>query len=314
MLKKYIKDIVETEVIRLYDDFNKYKTLVPQLNDVIHQRNSELSNSYNTISSLKESIENLEGKLISKSNLLSEQKEENEKLKSENEKLEESIKNLGGTVSLKDILLNEKNKEIEELKEENKQLKDYRALDFKASLYTGYKLEDLKQENEQLKKENEMLKNSYNFINNNTLPDLESKVTSKERIATEINLVLNKEKRKAEELEQENEKLKKELLDSKNGLNGANYVIKNNKEWINSQDKKIKELEEEVRCLKSDKEDLQYNIRRKSTQKIQLETKNKCLEDKFKRIYKTIEENYYQDGYYELLRIKNIISEIIKES
>lgn len=80
MFKKYIKDIVETEVIRLCDDFDKYKTLVPQLNDVIHQQNSELSNSYNTISSLKESIENTEGKLILKGNLLSEQKEANSNL------------------------------------------------------------------------------------------------------------------------------------------------------------------------------------------------------------------------------------------
>ena len=33
-----------------------------------------------------------------------------------------------------------------------------------------------------------------------------------------------------EELKQENEKLKKELLDSKNGLNGANDIIKNMKQ------------------------------------------------------------------------------------
>lgn len=114
------------------------------------------------------------------------------------------------------------------------------------------------------------------------------------------------------EQNEENEKLKKELLDSKNGLNGANYVIKNNKEWINQKDKKIKELEE-IRIFKNDKEVLQYNLRRVSTQKILLESKNKVLEDKFQRIYKTIKENYYEDGYYESLRIKNIILEIIKE-
>lgn len=152
----------------------------------------------------------------------------------------------------------------------------------------------LKQENEKLKHENKELKNLSCTIVVGNDGKLDSSFNQK--------------------LKSENEKLKKELLDSKNGLNGANHVIKNNKEWINQQDKKIKELEETIRCLKSDKEDLKYNLRRKSTQKIQLETKNKWLEDKFKRIYKTIEENYYQDGYYELLRIKNIILEILKES
>lgn len=165
-------------------------------------------------------------------------------------------------------------KEKKELKEENKNLKDQ-------LLSNDYY--EIVEENKKLKKENEILQRSYNFINNNTLPDLESRVTSKERIATEINLMLNKEKRKVEELEQENEKLKnslkgaknkilelsskdfttndihivqledvnskietignmveklvnenkklkKELRDSKNGLNGANDIIKNMKQ------------------------------------------------------------------------------------
>lgn len=206
MLKSYIKKIVKTELAKqklnhiygskiTYDtNYDYLNELVSHLNGVIHQQNSELSKLYSNTSSLKqenellkESIENLEGKLISKSNLLSEQKEENVKLK---------------------------------------------------NIYSKEKLE-----------KNKSLFNSYG---------------EKYEIET----------------------LKKELLDSKNGLNGANHVIKNNKEWINQQDKKIKELE----------------------------SKNKGLEDKFQRIYKTIEENYYQDGYYELLRIKNIITEILKES
>lgn len=87
-----------------------------------------------------------------------------------------------------------------------------------------------------------------------------------------------------QELKQENEKLKKELRDSKNGLNGANHVIKNNKEWINSQDK--------LRLLKSDKEDLQYNLRRKSTQKIQLEAKNKYLEQENEKLKLKVDEYY----------------------
>ena len=189
-----------------------------------------------------------------------------------------------------------KNKQV--LKQENEKLKHKIKQDSEAyslELETiMIALEITRTENEKLKKENEQLKNLSCTIVVGNDGKLDSLFNQK--------------------LKSENEKLKKELLDSKNGLNGANYVIKNNKEWINLQDKKIKQLEEEIRAFKSDKEDLQYNLRRKSTQKNQLETKNKCLEEKFKRIYKTIEENYYQDGYYELLRIKNIVVDILKES
>lgn len=178
----------------------------------------------------------------------------------------------------------------------------------------------LKQENEALKQDSEEVKMRYNKISEenkelkNTLKGSKNTILELKELYSKEKLDKNRSLSNSYGKTYEIEHLKKELRDSKNGLNGANNVIKNNKEWINSQDKKIKELEEKIRCLKSDKEDLQYNLRRKSTQKIQLETKNKCLEDKFLRIYKTIEENYYQDGYYELLRIKNIIVEILKES
>lgn len=335
MFKKYIKETVKRELAKekLNKQYGKSKTLVPHLNEVIHQQNSELSKLYNTISSLKQ----------------------------ENEKLEESIKNLGGTVSSKDNLLNEKNKEIEELKEENKQLKDYRALDFKASLQTGYKLESLKQENEQLKnlsctivvdndgkldslfnkqlrKENEQLKEAIEnlegklILKGNLLTEqkeenkhLKNTLKLSKNTILELKDSYEQERNKnyktleSEELKQENEKLKKELLDSKNGLNGANHVIKNNKEWINSQDKKIKELEEEIRCLKSDKEDLQYNLRRRSTQKIQLETKNKVLEEKLYAIlnqvssYNTAKETG-DLSFFSLMCLINDIENILKES
>lgn len=221
---------------------------IEQKDDILFKQNKDLKEKI--VSLNKQILNYVYGKnaidVQEKNDLI----KKNEDLKKENDKLKESIENLEGKLILKGNLLSEQ-------KEENVKLKE---------LYSKEKLE-----------KNKSLFNSYG------------------------------EKYKIDSL-------KKELLDSKNGLNGANHVIKNNKEWIKSQDKKIKELEEKIRCLKSDKEDLQYNLRRKSTQKIQLETKNKFFEDKILRIYKTIEENYYQDGYYELLRIKNIILEILKES
>lgn len=125
-----------------------------------------------------------------------------------------------------------------------------------------------------------------------------------------------------EKLKQENEKLKKELLDSKNGLNGANHVIKNNKEWIGLQDKKIKELEEEIRLFKSDKEDLEYNLRRKSTQNIQLESKNRFLERENKKLKEKMciikglihvqhKRTYTNDN---LMRTIKLIEDNLKES
>lgn len=172
MLKSYIKKIVKSELVeeKLNKSYGKHKSLVMYFNDTIHRQNNELSKLYNTNSSLKETIENLEGKLILKGNLLSGLKQEYVKLKQENEKLEESTKNLGGTLSLKDNLLNEKNKEIEELKEENKHLKITLKLSKNKILelkdlyeqekdknYKTLESEELKQEIEKLKKENEKL-------------------------------------------------------------------------------------------------------------------------------------------------------------
>lgn len=230
-----------------------------------------------------------------------------------------------------ELLVKGRDKEISRLKEVIENLEEENAELKHQVLSNDYY--DIVQENKKLKKENEILERSYNFISNNTLPDLESRITSKERIATGINLMLNKEKRKTEELEkelakqklngmygkneqelkQENKKLKKELLDSKNGLNGANHVIKNNKEWINQQDKKIKELEEEIRFFKSDKEDLQYNLRRKSTKYVQLESKNKVLEEKLTKISSAINP-VRNASFYGLMCTIDTIRSIIKES
>lgn len=119
-----------------------------------------------------------------------------------------------------------------------------------------------------------------------SIENLEGKLILKVNLLSEIKETYRK-------LKYENEKLKKELLDSKNGLNGANNIIKNMKQ------ENIKLKEENAKSKPSSL----GNIYEKQ-----------ILEDKLSRIYKTIEENYYQDGYYELLRIKNIIADILKES
>ena len=155
MFKKYIRGIVRSELqgeeLRLFYDtmmaenywkqvyhnqldynekiINKKDKEIEELKDLYEQ---EKNKNYKTLEldelkqeneKLKESIEKLEGKLISKCNLLSEQKEENKHLKitlklSKNKILE-----------LKDLYEQEKNKnyktlESEELKKENEQLKD----------------------------------------------------------------------------------------------------------------------------------------------------------------------------------------------
>lgn len=106
--------------------------------------------------------------------------------------------------------LNFEIKQKQELKEENKCLKEQ-------LLSNNYY--EIVEENKRLKKENEILQRSYNFINDNTIPDLEGRVTSKERIATEINLMLNKEKRKVEESEKENDNLKEKLKNISSVIN-----------------------------------------------------------------------------------------------
>lgn len=76
------------------------------------------------------------------------------------------------------------------------------------SVYELYmKEQTLNKENEKLKKENKILQKSYDFISNNELPELQSKVTSKERIATELGLMLSKEKNKNKELEEKLSKI-----------------------------------------------------------------------------------------------------------
>lgn len=179
--------------------------------------------------------------------------------------------------------------------------------------------------NQDLEQENEKLKNILNEIHEicastwgMQLPYFEVRsLLNKIRKISENSL--NDENDDIKSMKQENKKLKKELLDSKNGLNCANHVIKNNKEWINKQDKKIKELEEEIRLFKSDKEDLQYNLRRVSIQKIQLKSKNKSLEENLTKIsnlltsYNTSKE---AGGltFFSLMCLINDIENILKES
>lgn len=208
MLKSYIKKIVKSELAKekLNKSCGKYKSLVMYFNDTIHQQNNELSKLYNTNSSLKESIENLEGKLILKANLLSGLKQEYVKLKRENEKLKESIKNLGGTLNLKDNLLNEKNKEIEELKVLYEQEKLEKNKFLFNTYGEKYEIDSLKLENEELKEENKHLKNTLKLSKNIILELKDSYEQERNK---------NYKTLESEELKQENQKLKDKLYSIK---------------------------------------------------------------------------------------------------
>lgn len=132
MLKRYIKDIVKTELTKqkLKDIYSSQRSY--NLNSVSDKERQELNEQIST-------LKNYHNNIVERNKYL---KLEISRLKRENEKLEESIENLGGTVSLKDNLLNEKNKEIEELKYlyEQEKNKNYKTLES----------EELKQENEKL--------------------------------------------------------------------------------------------------------------------------------------------------------------------
>lgn len=254
MLKKYIQDIAKHEARKILLSNYKEKLVYEikqkkELEEENRRIKSQLSNNiyFNMYQKQVEHTELLvkeKEKEIEELKVLYEAEKdknyktlESEDLKQQNDKLKEEIeKSESETIRLTN-LLNEKIDQLQALKQENIHL-NKRLDEYSETLLESIKIKDfLQDENETLKKENKILQKSYDFIYNNELAELQSKVISKERIATELSLMLSKEK-----------------------------------------------------------------------------NKNKELEDKFQKIYKTIEENYYQDGYYELLRIKNIISEILKES
>lgn len=292
MLKRYIKDIVKTELTKqkLKDIYISERSY--NLNSVSDKERQQYNEE---ISILKNHNNNINERNKYLKLEISQLRRENETLKQDSEetkirynkisKENEQLKNLSCTIVVDndgklDSLFNQK------LKSENEQLKEaIENLEGKLIL-KGNLLSEQKQQNKQLKENIKWFQNDK--------------------------YVLLKQ---ISEQKQENEKLRKELRDSKNGLNGANHVIKNNKEWINSQDKKIKELEEEIRCLKSDNEYLQYNLRRKSTQKIQLETKNKGLEEKLTKISNVVSLYNTNDiTFMSLMSTIDNIRNILKES
>lgn len=126
------------------------------------------------------------------------------------------------------------NEEINDLKSENtlKQLgyktywqdKDESEIKYREFLvnHKNQIIIGLKEENEDLKQENVQLKNTLKGSKNKILELKE--LYSKEKL--DKNLFLSNSYGKTHEIE----KLKKELLDSKNGLNGANDIIKNMKQ------------------------------------------------------------------------------------
>lgn len=133
---------------------------------------------------------------------------------------------------------------------------------------------------------------------------------NKELKAKVAYLELNKEgiEQKDDILFKQNEDLKEKIAYLRKKILNYEY----GKNSIDREEKKdlmqeIKELEQELKISNKARKQLRTELTRSNR-------KNKYLEDKFKRICKTIEQNYYQDGYYELLRIKNIIAEILKES
>lgn len=164
MLKKYIQDIVKSELAKqklnsIYglsrsynlnkvndEERQQFNKQISQLNDEKFKLNQQLFNSYGDryeLQVLKQENQELKESLEKQKH-----EEELEKLKKENEMLKESIEKIDGKLILKSNLLSEQ-------KEENK--------------------------------------------------NLQGIVTNKERIAKELNSMLNKEKRKNKELKQENE-------------------------------------------------------------------------------------------------------------
>ena len=263
MLKKYIKDIVKTELMKqkLNDIYGLARSY--NLNSVSDKERQELNEEILI-------LKNLNNNVIDRNKYL---KLEISNLILENEKLEESIKNLGGTVSLKDNLLNEKNKEIEELKDlyEQERNKNYKTLESV----------ELKQEIEKLKKENEQLKNLSCTIVVGNDGKLDSLFNQK--------------------LKSENEKLKKELLDSKNGLNGANDIIKNTKqenqklkgdkevleEALEESNNYVAYLEKETKKLNEKLDGIKYVIKKQRLSALTYEK----LKDTFMLIERYIKES-----------------------
>lgn len=310
MLKKYIQDIAKHEARKILLSNYKEKLVYEikqkkELEEENRRIKSQLSNNiyFNMYQKQVEHTELLvkeKEKEIEELKVLYEAEKdknyktlESEVLKQENEKLEESIKNLGGAVSSKNNLLNEKNKEIE-------QLKEYREIDFKASLRSGFQSEDLKQQNDKLKEEIE--KSESETIRLTNL--LNEKIDQLQALKQE-NIHLNKRLDEYSETLLESIKIKDFLQDENETLKKENKILQKSYDFISNNE--LAELQSKVISKERIATELSLMLSKEKN-------KNKELEDKFQRIYKTIEENYYQDGYYELLRIKNIISEILKES
>lgn len=303
MLKSYIKKIVKSELAKekLNKSYGKYKPLVMYFNDTIHRQNNELSKLYNTNSYLKETIENLEGKLILKGNLLSGLKQEYGKLKQENEKLEESIKNLGGTLSLKDNLLNEKNKEIEELKALYEQEKLEKNKFLFNTYGEKYEIDSLKLENEELKEENKHLKNTLKLSKNTILELKDSYEQEKNK---------NYKTLESEELKKEIEKLKKENEQLKNL--SCTIVVDNDGKLDSLFNQKLKSENEK---LIGDKEILKDALSESNNYVTYLEKENKKLNEKLNGIKYVIKKQRLSALTYEKLKDTfMLIERYIKES
>lgn len=138
-------------------------------------------------------------------------------------------------------------KERQELNEEISILKNHNNNIIERNKHLKLKIYQIRQENEILKQENEKLEKSIKNLGG-TLSLKDNLLNEKNKEIEELNYLYEKEKNKnyktleSLELKQENEKLRKELRDSKNGLNGANDIIKNMKQ----ENQKLKNILTEI--------------------------------------------------------------------
>lgn len=271
MLKRYIKDIIKTELTK------------QKLNDIY---GSARSYNLNSVSDKERQQLNEEISILKNhnNNIIERNKSLRLKLSQEKNKYDELLKYADESYKKQSERINELEQQLEAkaLKNGNLQFNTYGD---------KYVINTLQNENEKLKKENKILQKSYNFINDNTVIDLESKVRSKERIATEINIMLNKEKQKVDDL-------KKELCDSKNGLNGANDIIKNMKQ----ENEKLKDTLNEIHeiCFSTWGAPLPYCEVRSLLNKIREVSKNALKGENMKKENEKLEDK--------LSKISNVVS------
>ena len=291
---------------------NKNYNIRSDLNNIKGEnKNKNQENLYlEKISSLEKKIEEIEKEKQNNKFLII----ENQKLKQNNQNLNNNNKQLQKELYSLNENKNQYLETIKSLKEKIKEMEnDNQKNDRK--IIEGY--ERIKQENENLKNNNKQLQNQLNLLNKNKRNDQENiyqeKIKSLEETIKEMKT--NKQNNhefmveECERLKQENQNLKNNKKQLLNELNLSNENKNKSENQENLYLKKIKSLEEEIKEMKTNKQNndefMVEECERLKQENQNLKNNNKQLQNEFNSLKEYKNKLVNQENLY-LEKIKSL--------